>query len=301
MRTQSRDTHPEAERVLIGLIRAASSQKRFRLVQSLTRSSIWASVHHWQGKYPVASEREAAVLYVSSAHGVRLAACVKTALQHREEWQIQPIDLLAAIQPALQIFDRLGIFAYLGGSLASSVHGMQQLAQDIDLVIDLPNTVSPELLPLLQEYYILDLPNATEVLQQRCSFSCLHQDTLQKIDLIIPHAGAFDEVMHQQLVPHVLDERYPPVRIASAPEMILWKLRRYHRYGLASQNGMQDDATWNDVLGMLKVQGMEVDRTLLDHWVKAFGLEDVFTQALTDAGHLPDPSERQTQDMAVVQ
>ncbi|HEY1350386.1 MAG TPA: hypothetical protein VGF67_12255 [Ktedonobacteraceae bacterium] len=201
MRTQSRDIHPEAERVLIGLIRAASSQKRFRLIQALTRNSIWASVHHWQGTYPVTSEREAAALYVSSAYGVRLATCVRAALQEREAWQIQPIDLLAAMQPALQIFEHLGISAYSGGSLASSVHGMRQLAQDIDLIIELPDVVLPELLPLLQKYYILDLPAATEALHQRRSFFCLHQDTLQKIDLIVPHAGAFDEAMRPQIVP----------------------------------------------------------------------------------------------------
>ncbi|HEY1350387.1 MAG TPA: hypothetical protein VGF67_12260 [Ktedonobacteraceae bacterium] len=90
------------------------------------------------------------------------------------------------------------------------------------------------------------------------------------------------------------------MRIASAPEMILWKLQRYHRSALASRNGMQDDATWNDVLGMLKVQGMELDWAFLDHRVKVSGLEDVFTQALIDAGRLPDPSERQTQNMAAV-
>lgn len=91
------------------------------------------------------------------------------------------------------------------------------------------------------------------------------------------------------------------MRMASASEMILWKLRRYHQYVLESRNGMQDDATWNDVLGMLKVQAIDLDRTLLDRWVEAFGLADIFTQALTDAGYLPDTSERQAQSTAVVQ
>ncbi|MEO6887900.1 MAG: hypothetical protein ABI456_02430 [Ktedonobacteraceae bacterium] len=57
----------------------------------------------------------------------------------------------------------------------------------------------------------------------------------------------------------------------------------------------------NDVLGMLKVQGMDLDRALLDRWVEAFCLAGVFTQALTDAGYLPDTSERQAQSTAVVQ
>jgi hypothetical protein len=40
MKTQSVDTHPEAERIMIKLIRRAPLSKRFRLVQSLTQSTL---------------------------------------------------------------------------------------------------------------------------------------------------------------------------------------------------------------------------------------------------------------------
>ena len=61
MRTQSIDTYPEAERVMIELIRGASISKRFRLVQSLTQSALWSSFHAWRERHREASEQEAAV------------------------------------------------------------------------------------------------------------------------------------------------------------------------------------------------------------------------------------------------
>jgi hypothetical protein len=61
MRTQSIDTHPEAERMMIELIRGAPMSKRFRLVQSLMQSALWSSFHAWRERHREASEQEAAV------------------------------------------------------------------------------------------------------------------------------------------------------------------------------------------------------------------------------------------------
>lgn len=168
---------------------------------------------------------------------------IEVALLSQEDWQIQPIDLLTVLQPALQIFEHLDIFSYIGGSVASSLHGMQQAAQDIDLVIDLPDLAPVELLPLLQAHYVLNVADVAEALQQRRSFACLHPDMLQRLDVIVPHTNLFDITMRRQVASHFLDEHYPPIRVASVVEMIIWKLHRYQQHALASHNGMFDDAT----------------------------------------------------------
>ena len=99
MRTQSIDTHPETERVMIELIRQAPMSKRFRLVQSLTQSTLWSSIHAWKKNHREASEQEAAVHTVSCAYGATLARRIQKALERREHWQVQPIDLIAAMLP----------------------------------------------------------------------------------------------------------------------------------------------------------------------------------------------------------
>lgn len=68
---------------------------------------------------------------------------------------------------------------------------------------------------------------------------------------------------------YTLDERYPPVRVASACEMILFKLQRYQRDARSRSDGMRDDSEWNDILGMLKVQGPALDLVRLERWADA--------------------------------
>ena len=90
--------------------------------------------------------------------------------------------------------------------------------------------------------------------------------------------------MRQLVAPYTLDERYPPFRVASASEMILFKLRRYQRDERSRSDGMRDDAQWNDMVGMLKVQGPALDLLLLEWWAGMLDVADTWRRALVDAG-----------------
>ena len=46
-------------------------------------------------------------------------------------------DLLAALAPVAAAFGRLGVWHYVGGSVASTVHGAIRSTMDVDLVCDL--------------------------------------------------------------------------------------------------------------------------------------------------------------------
>ncbi len=90
--------------------------------------------------------------------------------------------------------------------------------------------------------------------------------------------------MHPLVAAYMLDERYPPVRVASACEMILFKLQRYRRNERSRSDGMRDDSEWNDILGILKVQGPNLDLALLERWADALEEAETWRQALVDAG-----------------
>ena len=92
---------------------------------------------------------------------------------------------------------------------------------------------------------------------------------LKEVHIIIPHLGSFDRAMQRLVKPSILDEKYPPIPLASAVEMVLCKLLQYHQYTLTAPHGMEDDATWNDVLGMLKVQAPTLEYPLLDRWARS--------------------------------
>jgi hypothetical protein len=186
--------------------------------------------------------------------------------------------------PAVRAFDRLGVSSYLAGSIASSLHGMQQLAQDVDLVVDLPRHRLPSLLALLGQHYVLDEEEARRAVRERASFPVIHLDTLMKVDVVLPRPSAFETAMRRLVAPATLDERCPPVQVASAPEMILIKLRRYQRDERSRSDGMRDDSLWNDIVGMLKVQGPDLDLVLLEHWAEALEVAETWRRALVAAG-----------------
>jgi hypothetical protein len=66
--------------------------------------------------------------------------------------------------------------------------------------------------------------------------------------------------------------------VASPEDTILAKLQWYRDSGSVS------DRQWNDVLGMLKVQGAALDRAYLDEWARELGLADLLRKAIEEAG-----------------
>jgi hypothetical protein len=46
-------------------------------------------------------------------------------------------DILLAVQPVIQAFEKLSIPYYIGGSIASSVYGMARATLDVDIFADL--------------------------------------------------------------------------------------------------------------------------------------------------------------------
>ncbi|GHO65101.1 hypothetical protein KSC_039930 [Ktedonobacter sp. SOSP1-52] len=122
MSTQSVDTLPDAEWVFIDLI----------------RKQLW---------------RGCGTLCLVLVWGV-LAQHVQVVLERQERWHLQPIDLASVVRSVLQACERIEVPSYFGGSIASSLHGMQQVAQDIDLLAGLDEQTLPAFLALLEHDFL---------------------------------------------------------------------------------------------------------------------------------------------------
>ncbi len=283
MKTQSQDTSIEAERVLIDLIRRAPARKRFRLVQSMTQGSFLASIQAQKNNLN-GDERETAIRLVSIMYNAQLAQQLQSTLMTDTSWHLHPADLATIIFEVAQVLDELHAEWYLGGSLASSIHEMQQLAQDIDFVVCLDPQQFSSLLLHLKERYLFNEDLLQEAVSRRSSFSLIHLASLAKVDIVFPSLETFDTAMKLLVAPVLLDERYPAYPLASASEMILFKLYRYSQDAHLRKDGMRNDAEWNDILGMLKVQGMKLDFSLLEGCSKALDILGVWQAVLMDAG-----------------
>jgi hypothetical protein len=58
MRTQSPDTSPEAEKVMVDLLRRASSARKWQMVEDCNRAAKDAALARLRATYPTDSERQ---------------------------------------------------------------------------------------------------------------------------------------------------------------------------------------------------------------------------------------------------
>ena len=73
----------------------------------------------------------------------------------------------SALIPVIDVFEKLHVRYYIGGSVASSAHGIARSTQDIDIIADL-NLQHPRLLvdALTQSFYV-DFEMVQEAIQRR--------------------------------------------------------------------------------------------------------------------------------------
>ncbi len=74
--------------------------------------------------------------------------------------------------------------------------------------------------------------------------------------------------------------------VASPEGTILAKLA-WHRSG-----GEASSTQWNDVLGVMKVRGIELDRAYMSQWATSLALTDLMGKALGESGLEPESPAR---------
>ncbi len=84
MRTQSPDTHPEAERVQIQLLREAGTARRLALTFSLTQTVLELSREGIRQRYPELTQRQRRLKFVALCYGEDLARRVHADLERRD-------------------------------------------------------------------------------------------------------------------------------------------------------------------------------------------------------------------------
>jgi len=187
-------------------------------------------------------------------------------------------DLVLALTPVADALDELGVAYQVGGSVASSVHGLARSTMDVDLVADLrPEHVDPFVGRLAVGYYV-DADMIREALRSRGSFNLIHQATMLKVDVFVPKERRYDAAALARRTPERLDAA-PDARefsVATAEDVILAKLDWFARGGRVSER------QWNDVLGVLRVQGAALDLGYLRGWAGDLGVSDLLDRALAE-------------------
>lgn len=187
-------------------------------------------------------------------------------------------QILAAITPVIEALEELGVPYHIGGSVASSIYGILRATIDADLIADLRLEHAKPLANRLQSDYYIDEDMIRDAIRHRSSFNLIHLDTMLKVDVYIPKSRPFDQEELRRAQQEVLLEGTRPFHVASPEGTILNKLEWYRMGGEVS------DRQWNDILGVLKVQGDRLDMAYLQRWAANLKVGDLLERALIDAG-----------------
>lgn len=177
------------------------------------------------------------------------------------------------------VLDRLGVPWLVGGSLASSIHGIPRATQDVDLVADLrlPH-LGPFVAAMEQDFYCSE-DAVRDAIRRRASFNVIHYDTAMKVDVFTLKGDPLARAeMDRRRLHDLGDASGLRLPLASPEDIILQKLDWYRRGDRVA------DRQWRDVLGVLKVGGATLDRPYLMEAAERNGLIDLLQEALNAAG-----------------
>jgi len=176
-----------------------------------------------------------------------------------------------------EVFERLNIRYLIGGSLASSIHGIPRATQDVDLVAEIvPSQVEP-FVEALQATFYIDADMIKDALRRESAFNIIHLETMFKVDIFPLKKNAEAQEEMERRESYTLPDQTKGLYVASAEDMVLEKLRWYR---LGNQIS---DRQWQDVQGILKVKQEQLDLHYMNKKAHGMGLEELLNRALQDA------------------
>ena len=186
-------------------------------------------------------------------------------------------DLVTALEPVAAAFEALGIAYFLGGSVASSAHGVARASLDADIVAEIEPAHVDRLAQQFAVAYYTPVEQMRTAAKEHRSFNLIHLATMFKIDVFVSRRRPFDRSAAARARPQAIGhEAERHVLIASAEDTVLAKLEWFRLGGGTSER------QWWDIVGVLKV-ATDVDRVYLRRWAAALGVDDLLDQALAAA------------------
>lgn len=171
-------------------------------------------------------------------------------------------------------FESLGLRYLIGGSLASSLHGVPRSSHDADLLAELPVGRVSELVLLLEAAFYIDAGMIRDSIRRRISFNVIHYGSGYKVDVFLL---GDDPLTRTEMGRRQLHETgQGPAYFATAEDMVLQKLLWYRAGGEMSER------QWTDVLGILRVKAGAFDLEYAQQWASRVGVRDLLDRASSD-------------------
>jgi hypothetical protein len=177
-----------------------------------------------------------------------------------------------------QTLERLDIPYAVGGSLASSLHGVMRSTLDVDIVADMKLEHIQPLVDALSKEFYADDEMMRGAIEHHSSFNLIHYETAFKVDIFTRKTRAFDGMqLKRRRTSIIATDPDQSVYVTSPEDTILAKLEWYRMGGEVS------DRQWRDILGVLKTRAGELDLAYLRKWAGELKVSDLLERALKEA------------------
>lgn len=177
-------------------------------------------------------------------------------------------ELLSFVAAA---FERRSLTYAFTGSHASIAYGEFRFTNDIDVVVDLPPS---QLSPLLEEFpadtFYVSEDGAKHAVRHGGQFNIIHQDTHQKVDVIVPKDPNWPDQLARRICLPTDDNREAWF---IAPEDLILKKMDFYREG-------GSDKHLRDIGGIVKTSGERLDFAYIKEWATRLGLAEIWQELL---------------------
>lgn len=275
MRTQSRDTSLEVEQIQIAGLRTFAPAKKFASVRSISASMHFAAMYLLaESKGPYGG----AVAFLERSSSPQVVNAFRASVPHPSEWVLAPFDLLPPLEQVSCALDQAHIKYALAGTLARALYGFPRSVRVLELVVYLE---WPKVMPFVQglrrEQFVL-VSDGSQGEEPPQRIDLLSLPGLVGVELCLPGDSAEDAAHFSQTHLLVLDQHVPPVAVLAPEACVLQGMLHYQAAG------ERDDDLYNEILGVLKIQGPVLDLDSLTASATTLGGKEVLKQLLEDAG-----------------
>jgi hypothetical protein len=178
----------------------------------------------------------------------------------------------------IEALEELGSPYLVGGSYASSAHGLARATMDIDILAAIPGKLARALATRLEPEFYADELAIRQAITTKRSFNVIHLETMFKVDVFVSKGDPFDvKQLERRRLEIVSRDPERSVYVASPEDIILSKLRWYR------QTSEKSERQWSDVLGVMSVQADELDLEYLKRWAIELGVSDLFERAIAES------------------
>ncbi len=257
------DISPEADRVWTEVHRQMSPGRKWLLLGDAFRTARLLHAAGFRQRHPTATAAEVDRDWL--AVQLRQPACAPEG-----ESTVDPaVQNLHVLREVLAVLDRLAIPYALGGSMASSLHGIARYTQDADLTVEPFPGKEAQLAAAFGPDYYVSRQAVEQAVRDRSSFNIINTREGFKVDVYVRKDEPFEQTALARRVPVTLpDKPDQPIALLTAEDVILFKL-----------GNETSDRQWGDVLGVLKVQAGRLDEAYLERWAGDLGVSDLLARA----------------------